>query len=149
ACGATLLLLWGGAAPAEEHTVHAIAVRGFETMFFEPDFVRAQPGDSVTFIVDDLDHQPQSVFVPTGAADWQAEQGQSITVELTEEGVYIFDCAFHNVMGMAGVILVGDPVNLVDARAFYERYRDETIFIEKDRLDHVWDEESGVLGTAR
>lgn len=91
----------------------------------------------MTFVVDDFDHQPQSVLVPPGASSWQAEQGQSITIELTVEGVYVFDCAYHNVMGMAGVIVVGEATNLAAAREFYAAYRDETVFINKTRLDPV------------
>ncbi len=142
---AALLLLPTGHALGEEHTIQAISQRGYESMLFEPDFLRIEPGDTITFAVDDLDHQPQSAFVPAGAAPWQAEQGASITVELTQEGVYVFDCAFHNVMGMAGVIVVGEPVNLAEAREFFARYRDETVFIDKERLDHIWAPDDGLL----
>ncbi|MEM8984642.1 MAG: plastocyanin/azurin family copper-binding protein [Pseudomonadota bacterium] len=140
--GAFLLVLVLVSSPtmahAADHTVTAVAQRGQELMFFEPNFLRVTPGDTVTFVVDDLDHQPQSVFVPTGAKSWQAAKGQSITVELDAEGVYIFDCAYHNVMGMTGVIVVGEATNLVAAHDFYARYREEAVFINRARLDPVW-----------
>lgn len=126
------------AALAEEHVVRSVSHRNYDSMFFDPQFLTAEPGDRVAFVVTDFDHQPQSVFVPAGAAHWKAEKGKSITVELTREGLYIFDCAFHNVMGMAGVILVGRPVNLKEARLFFEQYRKETFAMNKDRLDPVW-----------
>ena len=132
-------------AGADEYQIHAIDQRNYELMFFEPSFLRIASGDSVTFVVTNLDHQPQSVLVPDGAAHWTAEKGESITVTFTREGVYLFDCAYHNVMGMAGVVVVGDLVNLDDARRFFGDYRSETFAINQDRLDHIWDPESGLL----
>ncbi|MDJ0657393.1 MAG: plastocyanin/azurin family copper-binding protein [Xanthomonadales bacterium] len=126
-------------APAAEHQINAVGYRSpYELMFFEPDFLRVEPGDSVRIVVTDDDHQPQSVFIPEGAEHWQAEQGQSTTVTFTQEGIYIFDCVYHNVMGMAGVVLVGRPVNLEAAKAFFDDYRNRTFALNKDRLDNVW-----------
>lgn len=132
------VLILPGAALAAEYEVQAINYRNYESMFFEPDFIRIEPGDRITFAVTDFDHQPQSVLVPKGATHWQAEKGQPITVVFSQEGVYIHDCAYHNVMGMAGVVLVGDPVNLREARQFYEQYRKETFAMNKDRLEVIW-----------
>ena len=91
----------------------------------------------------DFDHLPRSVFVPDGVEHWQAEPGKSITVTLREEGIYIFECFYHAVMGMAGVVLVGHPVNLEEARVFFKRYKDETFAMNGDRLDRLWDPGSG------
>ncbi len=134
-----LLLCVSTSSFAAEHAINAIKFRNYESMFFEPDHLEVEPGDTVTFVVDDRDHQPQSVFIPAGASSWQAKPGQPITVTLTEQGVYLFDCAYHNVMGMAGVIVVGEPVNLAEARRFFARYREETFAMSRDRLDHIWD----------
>ncbi len=133
------ILLLPLVALAEEHEVRSVSHRNYESMFFEPHFLTAEPGDSVAFVVTDSDHQPQSVFVPAGAEHWKAERGKSITVTFDREGLYIFDCAYHNVMGMAGVIRVGRAVNLEEARLFFEQYRKKTFAMNKDRLDAVWD----------
>ena len=130
---------------AAEHRIEGINYRGYEAMFFEPAFLAIEPGDRVSFVVNDFDHQPRSVLVPPGARHWLAEQGRSITVELTVEGVYVFDCAYHNVMGMAGVLVVGRPANAAEARRFFEGYRQETFAMSRDRLDPIWDPETGLL----
>lgn len=130
---------------AEAHEILSIDHRDYDSMFFEPDFLRAEPGDSVTFVVTHLDHKPQSIFIPEGAEHWRVENGESITVTLRQEGVYLFDCFYHNVMGMAGVIVVGKPVNLDAARRFFEKYQAETFAMNKDRLDHIWDPDTGLL----
>lgn len=140
-----LAVLAPGSVPADDYEVEAINYRNYESMFFEPDFMKVEPGDRITFLVPDFDHQPQSVFVPAGAEHWKAEKGQPITVTFRHEGLYIHDCAYHNVMGMAGVIQVGKPVNLREARRFYEQYRRETFAMNKDRLDAVWDALGGAL----
>jgi len=142
-----LVFIMPGAALAAEYEVQAINYRDHESMFFEPDFIKIEPGDRITFVVKDFDHQPRSVLVPAGAKHWQAEKGQPITVEFSQEGVYIHDCVYHNVMGMAGVVLVGNPVNLREARQFYEKYKRDTFAMNKDRLDFIWDPKSEVLGT--
>jgi len=132
-------LLLPAVALAEAHEIHGINHRKYESMFFEPQFLRMEPGDSIEFVVTAFDHQPQSVLVPAGADHWKAEKGKSIEVTLTQEGVYIYDCAYHNVMGMAGVLVVGRPLNAEEARLFFEQYRKETFAMNKDRLNEVWD----------
>jgi pseudoazurin len=123
---------------AEQYEIQGVNYRNYDSMFFEPAFLEVRPGDSITFLVTDFDHQPQSVFVPAGAEQWKAEPGQSITVEFSQQGLYIYDCAYHNVMGMAGVILVGDPENLDEAREFFEHYKRNTFALNEDRLDPIW-----------
>jgi len=130
---------------ADQHEVHSVSHRHYESMFFDPHFLRTEPGDTVAFVVADFDHQPQSVLVPAGADHWKAEKGKSVTVRLNQEGIYIYDCAYHNVMGMAGVILVGRPLNLEEARLFFELYKKKTFAMNKDRLDPVWDPNNQLL----
>jgi pseudoazurin len=142
---AVFLLVAPTLAVAKEYEILGVDNRGFEFMFFEPGFLHIEPGDRVAFVVHRDDHQPQSVFVPDGAEPWRVAGGKSLTVTFTEEGVYFFDCAYHNVMGMAGVIVVGKPVNLEAARQFYAGYREETFDMNADRLDPIWNPESGLL----
>ena len=133
---------------AEEHEILGIDKRDYESMFFEPDYLQVEPGDSVTFVVAHFEHKPQSVFIPEGAEHWQVENGESMTVTLRQEGVYLFDCFYHNVMGMAGVIVVGDPANVDEARRHFETYKAKTFAMNKDRLDHIWDPDTGLLAKA-
>lgn len=133
-----LVLLVPLFARAEIHTVQAVDYRDYQSLFFDPQFISIRPGDSIAFTVTNFDHQPQSVFIPDGARHWQAENGENITVKFDEEGVYIIDCHYHNVMGMAGVILVGNPDNFEAARQFFATYREETFAFNKARLDYLW-----------
>ena len=126
-------------AEAAIHSVEAVDYRDYQSLFFDPHFISIRSGDSIAFTVNNFDHQPQSVFIPDGARHWQAENGENITVQFDQEGVYIFDCHYHNVMGMAGVVLVGDPGNFEAARQFFAGYREETFAYNKARLDYLWE----------
>jgi len=85
------------------------------TFIFDPTFLHVQPGDTVTFEPTDLGHNSESVLIPAGAKPWKSEISQSLTVTLSQPGVYIYQCAPHNLFGMAGVIQVGAAVNKVAA----------------------------------
>ena len=85
------------------------------TFVFDPAFVHVQPGDTVTFEATDLGHNSESVFIPVGAKPWKSEISKSVTITLSQPGVYIYQCAPHNLFGMVGVIQVGAAVNKADA----------------------------------
>jgi pseudoazurin len=142
------LLAVASVSGAADYEIHGVDNRDYEFMFFEPSFLQVEPGDRVTFVVHHFDHKPRSVFVPEGADSWEAEQGKSITVTPEQEGVYVFDCFYHNVQGMAGVLVVGDPVNLTEARRFFDHYREATFAMNKDRLDPIWEPRQGLLALA-
>lgn len=137
------------AVQAETYIVESVDYRDYKSLFFEPQFIRIEPGDSITFSVTNFDHQPQSVFIPDGARPWKSESGENITVQFSKVGVYLFDCVYHNVMGMAGVILVGragTPDNYEEEMQLYSVYRDETFVMNKDRLDYIWNRDGPLFG---
>ncbi|MEM7645931.1 MAG: pseudoazurin [Pseudomonadota bacterium] len=85
-------------------------------MVFEPGFVQANVGDVVEFIPSDLSHGSQSIFVPKGAKVWQGTLNKKVSTTLGAEGVYIYECNPHSMMGMVGVIQVGKAKNLSEAK---------------------------------
>lgn len=89
-------------------------------MVFEPDLVKVQPGDTVTFVATDAGHDAMSVpgMLPDGAQPFEGQIGKDLTVTFTQPGVYGVKCKPHYVMGMVGVVVVGDPApNLEAAKA--------------------------------
>ena len=89
-------------------------------MVFEPDLVKVQPGDTVTFVATDPGHDAQSVpgMLPEGAQPFEGKIGKDVTVTFTQPGVYGVKCKPHYVMGMVGLVVVGDPAaNLEAAKA--------------------------------
>ena len=87
-------------------------------MVFEPSFVKAAVGDTVIFQAAEKGaHQSVSLLVPTGAKPWSGPMDADFKVKVEKEGVYLYACTPHKAMGMVGVIQVGKPVNLVEAKA--------------------------------
>ena len=89
-----------------------------QVMVFDPPFIKANVGDTVTFLPTDMLHNSQSVpgLIPPSANSWNGAMNEKITVELNAEGVYIYQCTPHIALGMIGVIQVGSPTNIDDVR---------------------------------
>ena len=104
-------------------------------MIFEPSFVKASIGDTVTFIPTDPAHGSSSVFAPKGANTWKGQIDKKVSTKITKEGVYIYECQPHSIMGMVGVIQVGSPKNLNDAKTFAKDYS-KKFAMNKDRLNN-------------
>jgi pseudoazurin len=105
------------AALAADHEIKMLNQGPDGIMVFDPAFLKANPGDTVTFVSVDPGHDSVSVEVPEGAEPWQGEVSKSVTAKLDKEGVYVYKCLPHLVLGMVGVIQVGKPVNLKQAQA--------------------------------
>lgn len=130
---AVALTLISGVALAAEHVVEMKNSGADGTMVFEPGFVKAEPGDTVKFVLVDPAHNSVSVEVPEGADGWQGAMNEGITVTLNEEGVYVYKCTPHAALNMAGVIQVGEAVNYDAAKAAVDKLT-AAAATNKDRL---------------
>jgi pseudoazurin len=106
-------------ATAAEHQVQMLNKGADGPMAFEPSFLKIAPGDTVRFVAKDKGHNVLSVegMSPEGAAPFQGKMNEDVTVTFDQPGVYGFECKPHYGMGMVGLIVVGDPVNLAEAEA--------------------------------
>lgn len=95
---------------SETHEVQMRNQGSDGVMVFEPSVLRVQVGDSVTFKATDAGHNSASIegMIPPGAEAWDGGMSQDITITLTEEGTYVYQCTPHLMMAMVGVITVGD-----------------------------------------
>jgi pseudoazurin len=111
----------GGAAPAAaaEHEVQMLNKGTDGIMVFEPSFVKIAPGDSIHFVATDKGHNVLSIdgMAPEGATPFQGKMNEDLTVTFDKPGLYGFECKPHYGMGMVGMVVVGDPVNLEQAKA--------------------------------
>ena len=89
-----------------------------QVMIFDPPFLKANVGDTVTFLPTDMLHNSQSVpgLIPSSANSWNGAMNEKITVVLNAEGVYVYQCTPHIALGMIGVIQVGSPTNIDDVK---------------------------------
>ncbi|MCC2612078.1 pseudoazurin [Neorhizobium sp. Rsf11] len=115
-----LMTVTPGFAIAADHRVE-MRNKGSDgsAMIFEPRLVRAEVGDTVTFVAIDKGHNSSAIKkgVPDGTAEWKGEINQEITVKIEAPGVYMFQCTPHFGMGMIGAIVAGQPVNLEAVKA--------------------------------
>ena len=85
-----------------------------QVMIFDPPFIKANVGDTVTFLPTDMLHNSQSVegLIPSSAGSWNGAMNEKITIELNTEGIYVYQCTPHIALGMIGVIQVGEATNI-------------------------------------
>jgi pseudoazurin len=107
-------------ATAADYQVKMLNKGAKGVMVFEPDLVKIEPGDTVTFLSTDPGHDAMSIpnMLPEGAEPFQGQLGKDVTVTFTQPGVYGIKCKPHYVMGMVALVVVGDPSpNLEAAKA--------------------------------
>ena len=118
---AAMLLLGATAgAHATEVSIKTLNSGPGGTMVFDPAFVKIQPGDTVRFVPADKGHNAELIkgMAPEGAPTFKTVVGKEETVTFEKPGLYGFKCSPHYIMGMVGLIEVGDkPENLEAAKA--------------------------------
>lgn len=86
---------------------------------FEPALVHINPGDSVHFVAADSGHSVESIpgMAPDGARSFSGKISEDLTVKFDTPGVYGYRCLPHHMLGMVGLIMVGQPTNEAAARS--------------------------------
>ena len=116
---AAAAMVFAGAAGAAEFEVKMLNRGEKGAMVFEPDFVRAAPGDTIRFVPTDKGHNAEVIagMLPEGAEPFKGKPNEEVVVTLDKEGVYGVKCAPHYGMGMVALIAVGQPANVDAAKA--------------------------------
>jgi len=104
---------------AAEYEVQMLNKGPSGMMVFEPSFLKIAPGDTVRFLATDKGHSVMSIdgMMPAGATPFQGKMNEDLAVTFDQPGVYGFECKPHYGMGMVGLVVVSDPVNLAEAKA--------------------------------
>lgn len=113
AVAAVAALLCAGGVEAVEHEIRMVTT-GAGEMRLEPDFVQAEPGDTIRFRPVDPTHNAETIrgMIPDGADPFKGGISEDLSVTLTQEGVYGIVCKSHYAVGMVMLVVVGEPVNL-------------------------------------
>jgi pseudoazurin len=130
-----LLLILSMLFVAEEHEIKMLNFSESGPMVFEPGFLRIQPGDTVIFKPVDLAHNTETIstMIPDGGQEWLGNINEEVRVTLTTEGVYVYQCTPHLILGMVGVIQVGKPSNLNEV---IEASSNMTFAVNSERLSN-------------
>ena len=108
-----------GTAFAADHQVQMLNKGKNGAMVFQPDYIEAAPGDTVTFVPTDKGHNAESIkgLIPDGAEPFKGKINQEVKVTLEKEGLYGVKCTPHYGMGMIALIKVGTNANADAAKA--------------------------------
>lgn len=107
------VMLLAPAASAENFDVLMLNKGAEGAMVFEPAFVKAAVGDTVSFISTDKGHNAENIkdMLPEGVEAFKSKMGDDYVLTLTAEGLYGIKCTPHYSMGMVALIQAGAPVN--------------------------------------
>ena len=106
---------------AAEHEVKMLSSNKGEMMVFEPPVLKINAGDTVKWVNANPGHNSVSIdeMIPPGGSSWNGGMNEEIVVKFDVEGTYGYKCTPHYILGMVGLIIVGDSsVNLEQAKSF-------------------------------
>jgi pseudoazurin len=128
--GAVMLALAGAAADAKTIEVQMLNRGEAGAMVFQPNFVKAEPGDVIHFVAKDKGHNVESVdgMLPEGVAPFAGKLNHDFELTVDKPGIYGVKCKPHYMLGMVALIEVGDPVNLEAAKAARQKGRAKQAF---------------------
>ncbi len=108
-----LTVSFGGAASAEEHVVKMMNANGKgKFMLFEPEFIKANIGDTVKFVPTNKGHNAEMIsdLWPEGAAEFKGKLNEEVVLTVDKPGIYGIKCLPHYPMGMIAFVVAGDDL---------------------------------------
>lgn len=106
-----ILALSAMPASAKEIVVHMKNQGADGAMVFEPSFVKAAPGDTISFKPTDPSHNAETIatMLPAGATPMKGALNKEVSMTVTKPGLYGIKCMPHYSMGMVALVQVGKP----------------------------------------
>ena len=88
------------------------------TMVFEPMLIKAEKGDTVTFLPTEKGHMAASMkgMLPKGIKKFKGKINKAVSIVVSEDGLYGIKCTPHFANGMVAIIAVGE----VNAEGFLD-----------------------------
>ncbi|EIM30678.1 pseudoazurin [Microvirga lotononidis] len=110
---------FAGATGAAEVEVKMLNKGTEGVMVFEPALVKINPGDTVKFVAADKGHNVETIdtMVPEGGRTFVGKTNEELAITFDKAGVYGYKCKPHYSMGMVGLVVVGEPGNVDQAKA--------------------------------
>jgi pseudoazurin len=115
-------MLSGIAHASENHVVKMLNNGAEGSMVFEPAFIKINTGDSITFEMTDAGHNAVTVAGPDGSVAFDTKYKPSTVIKFDVNGIYLYKCAPHAMMAMAGLIQVSDANNKDEMAKAVEKF---------------------------
>ncbi len=116
-----VLALSPAAASAKDIVVHMKNSGADGAMVFEPSFVKAAVGDTVTFKPTNPSHNAETManMLPAGATAMKGAMNKEVTLTVSKPGLYGIKCMPHYSMGMVALVQAGKvtPADIAAAKA--------------------------------
>ena len=130
------LALLSSFASAKDWQIQMLNYGDAGSMVFEPSYVYAQVGDTVTFVPTQSGHNAKSYVVPEQVKQWTSPLNETYKLTLSQEGIHLYYCPPHLRMGMIGVRQVGNASNIDVIEQKYPRLRSK-IALSPERADAI------------
>jgi pseudoazurin len=104
------------------HTVKMLNEGSQGSMVFEPAFIKINTCDSIKFEMTDAGHNAVTVAAPKDSIPFDTKYKPTHTVQFDTDGIYLYQCAPHAMMAMAGLIQVSDANNKDQMKAEIEKF---------------------------
>ena len=132
----TLLFVMATPVIAADHTVEMLSSSNGEMMVFKPAVLKIAPGDSVTWKATNPGHNTASIaeMTPDASLEWNGKINEELKITFTKEGVYGYKCTPHYVLGMIGIIAVGDNLANLDASSNFAAAEEKKFATNKERF---------------
>ena len=106
-------------AVAADHRVEMLNKGDEGPMVFQPAFVQAEVGDTITFVPTDKSHDVAAIkgMLPEGVEEFKSKVNEEYVLTVTEPGLYGVRCTPHTPMGMVALVQVGADASNYDALA--------------------------------
>lgn len=121
---------------AKEYQIQMLNSDNGQSMTFSPSYLELKVGDKVKFIAKAKGHITHSVYSGDKVTKWSGKTNEEVSVQFDNPGYYIYECKNHGVMGMAGVIKVGEAKDRADAINFAQEFEKKFI-MNKKRLTQI------------
>ena len=121
---------------AADHTVEMLSSSNGEMMVFKPAVLKIAPGDSVTWKATNPGHNTASIaeMTPDASLEWNGKINEELKITFTKEGVYGYKCTPHYILGMIGIIAVGDNLANLDASSDFAAAEEKKFATNKERF---------------
>ena len=128
--------LSGNKAFSAEYDIKMLDYGEGGSMVFEPAFLTINAGDTVRFIPQHSGHSVRSYLVPEGVKPWQSTLNQPYEITFSQDGIYIYYCPPHLMMGMVGLIQVGNTNHEPDLQQKAQRLSAK-MYLKPERLNDL------------
>ena len=119
-----------------DHTVEMLSSSNGQMMVFKPAVLKINPGDTVTWKATNPGHNTASIneMSPDSSLQWDGKINEELKITFTKEGIYGYKCTPHYILGMVGIVSVGDNAVNLSAASEYAINAEKKFATNKDRF---------------